>query len=60
VPLDENPPVPGLKRGIVGMRVGGVRRIELAADQAFGAEGRPPVIPPDSPMVFEVELLGVR
>ena len=60
VPLDGAEPLPGLRRAIVGMKQGGIRRIELSADQAFGAEGNPPLVPADTPMVFEVELMGVQ
>ena len=42
------------------MKQGGIRRIELAADKAFGTEGMAPLVPPDSAMVFEVELIGAQ
>jgi peptidylprolyl isomerase len=60
VPLNGQPPLPGLRKAIVGMKVGGVRRIELQPQHAFGEEGNPPVIGPDTPMTFEVELMGVQ
>ncbi|OAB57738.1 hypothetical protein AY599_03825 [Leptolyngbya valderiana BDU 20041] len=60
VPLDGADPLPGLRKAIVGMKVGGVRRIELAAEQAFGAQGNPPMVPADTPITFEVELMGVQ
>ena len=60
VPLDNESPLPGLRRAVVGMKQGGIRRIELSADKAFGAEGMAPLVPPDSPMVFEVELIGAQ
>jgi FKBP-type peptidyl-prolyl cis-trans isomerase len=48
---------PGLEQGVLGMRLFGRRRIELPSPLAFGAAGRPPRIPPDAPVVFEVELI---
>ncbi|MFI4915929.1 MAG: FKBP-type peptidyl-prolyl cis-trans isomerase [Phycisphaerales bacterium JB060] len=60
VPLDGQQPLPGLRKAIVGMKVGGVRRVELAAEQAFGAQGNPPMVPADTPITFEVELMGVQ
>ncbi|NRA57455.1 MAG: FKBP-type peptidyl-prolyl cis-trans isomerase [Phycisphaerales bacterium] len=60
VPLDNQPPLPGLRRAVIGMKQGGVRRIELSAEKAFGSEGMAPLVPPDSPMVFEVELMGAQ
>ena len=40
------------------MKVGGRARIVCPAELAYGAQGRPG-IPPNSPLVFEVELLGI-
>ncbi|GIW73889.1 MAG: hypothetical protein KatS3mg103_0411 [Phycisphaerales bacterium] len=60
VPLDGSDPLPGLRKAIVGMKPGGIRRIELAPEQAFGQQGSPPVVPPNSPMVFEVQLVAVQ
>lgn len=60
VPLDGQQPLPGLRKAIVGMKVGGVRLVELAAEQAFGAQGNPPMVPADTPITFEVELMGVQ
>jgi FKBP-type peptidyl-prolyl cis-trans isomerase len=60
VPLDGTEPLPGLRRAIIGMKQGGVRRIELAPEHAFGEAGNPPMIPADTPITFEVELMGVQ
>lgn len=60
IPLDGQPPLPGLRKAIVGMKVGGVRRIELSAEQGFGEAGNPPMVPPGSSLVFEIELAAVQ
>lgn len=52
--------IPGFDQGVTGMRVGGVRRITIPPELAYGASGRPPVIPPASVLVFELEVLSVR
>ena len=49
----------GWDQGIVGMRQGGRRLLVIPPDLAYGAEGRPPVIPPNATLVFVVDLLGV-
>ena len=41
------------------MKVGGRRLLVIPPEQAYGAAGRPPVIPPDAPLVFVVDLLEV-
>lgn len=60
LPLDNQEPLPGLRRAVVGMKPGGVRRVELSAEHAFGPEGNPPLIPADSPIYFEIELIGAQ
>ena len=52
--------VPGFDEGVVGMRVGGARELVVSPELGYGAEGRPPQIPPDSTLVFEVKLLELR
>ena len=49
----------GFERGIVGMKPGGVRRLTIPPDMAYGKHGVPPTIPPDSTLVFEVELVSI-
>ena len=50
----------GWDLGIVGMRVGGRRRIVIPHELAYGAAGRLPRIPPYATLLFEVELLAVE
>jgi peptidylprolyl isomerase len=58
-PLSTGSVIPGWVLGIPGMRVGGRRELIIPADLAYGKAGSPPTIPPNSPLVFVVDLLGV-
>jgi peptidylprolyl isomerase len=58
--LGSNKVIRGLSLGVASMKVGMKRRIYVPADLAYGAAGQPQAhIPPDQPLIFEVELLSV-
>jgi FKBP-type peptidyl-prolyl cis-trans isomerase FkpA len=51
--------VTGFSQGVVGMRVGGQRRIIVPPELGYGAAGRDPV-PGNATLVFEVELVSLQ
>ena len=58
--LGSTPLIKGLDQGIVGMNVGGTRKIMIPAELGYGARGAGEVVPPNSDLIFEVELLKVE
>jgi len=51
--------IAGWDVGFEGMRVGGQRRLFIPYQLAYGEAGRPPLIPPKSELIFDIELMGV-
>ena len=51
--------IAGWDAGFEGMRVGGRRRLLIPYQLAYGELGRPPVIPPKSELIFDVELMAI-
>jgi peptidylprolyl isomerase len=52
--------IPGWGQGVPGMRVGGRRELIIPASLAYGAQGSPPAIGPNEPLVFVIDLLGAQ
>lgn len=51
--------ITGWGEGIPGMKVGGVRRLEIPSDKAYGEQDQG-TIPANSDLIFEVEILATR
>ena len=67
VTLGSSQIIPGLDEALRGMRVGGLRRVVIPPDLAYGKTGYPKdgdkkgsIIPPDATLYFEVRLRSVK
>ncbi|RIV41294.1 FKBP-type peptidyl-prolyl cis-trans isomerase [Micromonospora radicis] len=59
-PLGGGRVISGWDQGVVGMRVGGRRKLTIPPHLGYGSRGAGGVIKPNETLVFVVDLLGVR
>jgi FKBP-type peptidyl-prolyl cis-trans isomerase len=52
--------IAGWQQGVPGMRVGGIRKLVVPPELAYGVHGQGDNVPPNATLVFEIELLAVR
>jgi peptidylprolyl isomerase/FKBP-type peptidyl-prolyl cis-trans isomerase FkpA len=52
--------IKGWEQGLVGMKIGGTRKLTIPSDLAYGDKGHLPQIPPKSTLVFDIELVSIQ
>jgi FKBP-type peptidyl-prolyl cis-trans isomerase len=52
--------IPGWVKGLTGARVGSRRELIIPPNLAYGKAGQPPTIPPNSTLIFVIDVLGVQ
>lgn len=58
--LGQGQVIKGWDQGVIGMKVGGMRKLTIPPEMGYGAKGAGGVIPPNATLVFEIELIDVN
>ncbi len=52
--------IKGWDEGIPGMKIGGIRRLEIGSKSAYGERGIPGTVPENATLIFLVELVDIK
>lgn len=52
--------IQGLEKGVIGLRIGGKRKIRVPAELGYGIQGVEGRIPPNADLVFEIEMVRIE
>lgn len=59
-PVGTGQVIKGWDQGVLGMKVGGSRRLIIPADMAYGDSGAGGVIPPGATLIFDIDLVAIE
>lgn len=57
-PVGQGQVIKGFDEGIVGMKVGGTRRLIIPSSLGYGAQGQPPTIPANATLIFDITVVS--
>ncbi len=52
--------IPGWEIGLIGMQIGGKRKIKIPPSLAYGKKGIGNLVPPNSNLIFEIEIINIE
>ena len=58
--VGNNQAIPGIEESLLTLKKGNIARIVIPPEKAYGTNGISGLIPPNSPLYFEVEILDVQ
>ncbi len=58
--VGNNNAIPGIEESLITLKVGDIARIAIPPEKAYGTIGVTGLIPPNSPLYFEIEVLDVE
>ncbi|XP_065165897.1 peptidyl-prolyl cis-trans isomerase FKBP2-like [Atheta coriaria] len=58
--LGQGQVIKGWDQGLIGMCIGEIRKLVVPPHLGYGEKGVPPTIPPESTLIFHIELLNIE
>ncbi len=58
--LGQGQVIAGWDEGLMGMKAGDKKHLVIPPEKAYGVQGYPPAIPPNSTLIFDVEMVNVQ